>query len=951
MTEFAIGQRWLSETETELGLGIIQSTDYRLVTLFFPAVEEERTYAKEGAPLSRINFRPGDALETVEGIRLFVLDSEEIDGILYYKTAHADAPDEHFVIPETQLGHHIELHDAEDRLFSKQFDNPRWFELRYQAALAREVNQLSPVKGLSGVRTDLIPHQLYIANQVASRYAPRVLLADEVGLGKTIEAGMIIHQQLLTGRCSRVLVVVPPALVNQWFVEMIRRFNLHFHMFNENRYLSLKSQNVELDDEFSGFDLSEEEDHNPFLSEQLILCDTDFLEHCNIDELANAHWDMVVVDEAHHLEWSETEASENYLRVEQLANNSKGLLLLTATPEQLGRESHFARLRLLDPDRFHSLQAFIDEQKQYQPVADLACRLNDESPWATDLITAAQALLPDIKLEEANRNRVVRELLDRNGTGRVLFRNTRKNISGFPHRKVHEIALPFPESFGSDFGDRLENLLYPETLFNDDSWCHYDNRLDWLYHFLKQNPQEKVLVICAQQATAIDLNAYLNYKKGLNTSVFHEGMDIISRDRAAAWFADSEEGAQALICSEIGSEGRNFQFARHLVLFDLPLNPDLLEQRIGRLDRIGQKHDIQIHVPHYQQHPQAVLFNWYHAGMNAFEATNPAGEHIYKQCREALIGALQNPADQTRQDALINETRVATSQIRHKLETGRDRLLELSSYNEEEAQALVRLIQDSDTHPPQAFMESAFDLFGVDTEEHSEHCTVVRPGDHMYGHEFPSLPEDGITVTYDRAVALSRDDMHFLTWEHPMVTGTIDMVLSEDKGKASVCVLKSKGIKPGTLLMETFFVVDCPAPAYLQLQRFLPNHVLRSLMDTSGKDIASAIDHHKLSSICHKLEKAVARKILDSQQSIVHKMLQLNRQVINKKFELIKEQATAKLKSELKQERDRLLALREKNPNIREEEIRFIEIQAEALRDLISQSKCQLEGVRIIVAS
>ncbi len=83
-----------------------------------------------------------------------------------------------------------------------------------------------------GSRTSLLPHQIYIANEVGQRHAPRVLLADEVGLGKTIEAGMIIQQQLLTGRASRILVLVPPSLLHQWLVEMLRRFNLHFSLFD-----------------------------------------------------------------------------------------------------------------------------------------------------------------------------------------------------------------------------------------------------------------------------------------------------------------------------------------------------------------------------------------------------------------------------------------------------------------------------------------------------------------------------------------------------------------------------------------------------------------------------------------------------------------------------------------------------------------------------------------------
>ena len=98
--------------------------------------------------------------------------------------------------------------------------------------------------------------------------------------------------------------------------------------------------------------------------------------------------------------------------------------------------------------------------------------------------------------------------------------------------------------------------------------------------------------------TAIDLEKYLHLNVGVRSAAFYEGLSIVERDRAAAYFADSQAGAQSLICSEIGSEGRNFQFAHHLILFDLPVHPDLLEQRIGRLDRIGQRHNIQIHVPY-----------------------------------------------------------------------------------------------------------------------------------------------------------------------------------------------------------------------------------------------------------------------------------------------------------------------------------------------------------------
>lgn len=107
---------------------------------------------------------------------------------------------------------------------------------------------------------------------------------------------------------------------------------------------------------------------------------------------------------------------------------------------------------------------------------------------------------------------------------------------------------------------------------------------------------------------------------GYQAPVFHEGLSLVERDRAAAAFADEEEGCQVLVCSEIGSEGRNFQFCRHLVMFDLPLHPDQLEQRIGRLDRIGQRHAIEIHAPVFTGSPGEKLLRWYHEGLDAFSA-------------------------------------------------------------------------------------------------------------------------------------------------------------------------------------------------------------------------------------------------------------------------------------------------------------------------------------------
>jgi ATP-dependent helicase HepA len=212
-----------------------------------------------------------------------------------------------------------------------------------------------------------------------------------------------------------------------------------------------------------------------------------------------------------------------------------------------------------------------------------------------------------------------------------------------------------PEQYQSQLSDYLlsdstENLAIqaqskfifcPEMLYALDSqeqiWTDFDPRVNYLINLLKELNREKVLVICANAQTAIDLESALRVKEGIRAAVFHEGLSIFERDKAAAYFAQDEDSAQLLLCSEIGSEGRNFQFAHHLVLFDLPSNPDLLEQRIGRLDRIGQTEVIQLHVPYFEDSAQQLLFNWYQQGLNAFEQTCITGRVIFESFGQEIV--------------------------------------------------------------------------------------------------------------------------------------------------------------------------------------------------------------------------------------------------------------------------------------------------------------------------
>ena len=376
---FALGQRWISDTESDLGLGTVVALDNRTVTLMFAASEENRVYSRNDAPVTRVTFNTGDLVDSQEGWSLKVEQVVEEQGLFTYIGTREDTDEHDVTLREIMLSNQIRFNKPQDKLFAGQIDRMDNFVLRYRALVNQYQQHKSPMRGLCGMRAGLIPHQLYIAHEVGRRHALRVLLADEVGLGKTIEAGMIIHQQVLAGRAERILIVVPETLQHQWLVEMMRRFNLHFSIFDEERCIEA----------FADAD-------NPFDTQQYVLCSLDFLRKSRkrFEQALEGEWDLLVVDEAHHLEWSPEKPSREYQIIEGLAENTPGVLLLTATPEQLGRESHFARLRLLDSDRFYDYQAFVEEEEQYAPVADSVSALfsgeslsNDAKNQIIELLT------------------------------------------------------------------------------------------------------------------------------------------------------------------------------------------------------------------------------------------------------------------------------------------------------------------------------------------------------------------------------------------------------------------------------------------------------------------------------------------------------------------------------------------------------------------------------------
>ncbi len=943
MTDFIPGQRWISNTESELGLGLILEVSFKRITVLFLASDERRIYASDNAPLTRVSFAIGDTIESVDEEELTITRLIEKDGLITYVGLNSDGEEVH--LEEIELNHHIQFNKPQDRLFTGQIDPSAWFLLRYATWLRLKQNQQSPVKGLMGGRTSLIPHQLYIAHESANRSAPRIMLADEVGLGKTIEAGLILHHRLINGLTKRVLIIVPESLLHQWLVEMLRRFNLRFSVLDEAR--CLEDANIDDADELEENDST----HNPFLTEQLILCSQGFFSAYpkRQQQALDAGWDMVIVDEAHHLEWSEAKASPEYQFVEQLSLHTPSLILLTATPEQLGKESHFARLRLLDPDRFYSFSAFVEEERLFEPVANaakllLAEQTLDDQDEQTlkiilkeDNVSGLLESLNDPLKSTAARDALIKILLDHHGTGRILFRNSRQTVQGFPER----------ERFG-----------YALTGTANDADLQQDPRYLWLVDALTKTSKtqpylkgQKALLICKQAQTAIDLEQTLKNRAGIASAVFHEGMSIIERDRAAAYFADEDSSARLLICSEIVSEGRNFQFVNNLILWDLPTNPDLLQQRIGRLDRIGQKHIIQIHVPYIENTTQQSLFHWYDRGLNAFRGNNSAAQAVADALQTELTELLKTNSA-TEIDALTSKTKQLSKEIEEQLHNGRDQLLELNSCNKESSAALIDQLNAYEHEGVLwPYMEDLFECYGVDTEFHSAECYIIRPSDHLRVSHFPNLSEDGMTITINRQTALAREEIHFLTWEHPLVTSSMDLVLSSETGNAAISVIKHPDLKAGQFLMECLFIVECSAPAELQIGRFLPPTPVRVLINQLQQDVTRDIDHRDLWETGKSFDKQQIISFLNNQRLLITKILSTAEQKAKADMQVLINDANTTMLTSLSAEIKRLVRLKKVNPTIKTEEIEYLKDMTMLAHENIQAAHLRLDAVRFIITS
>ena len=353
----------------------------------YPARDVVRRYATGDPPLARAQLMAGQRARSLSGVDFRIEEVAEEGPLLVYRGEGQQ-------MGEAELDAELDVVTPENRLYNGQVDDYRLFDLRHDALAIRHRMLASPIRGFLGGRIRLFDHQLSIAREVCQRHSVRVLLADEVGLGKTIEALLVLHRLLLTGRVENALILVPPALVHQWLAEAYLRFNLILRVMGEETY------------EGGTIDVKSEDLPEQLLDAQLFICPLGV----EVGEsFVQSPWDIVIVDEAHHLQ----PESAEFALVEQLAAKTEHVIFLSATPDRDGEKAHFQRLALLDPARFHDFDVYNNESAHYRELATVAERLAEGEPLAAEDHALLEERLTEVDFDALSTIQGKRKLLAR----------------------------------------------------------------------------------------------------------------------------------------------------------------------------------------------------------------------------------------------------------------------------------------------------------------------------------------------------------------------------------------------------------------------------------------------------------------------------------------------------------------------------------------------------------
>jgi SNF2 family DNA or RNA helicase len=870
-------------------------------------------------------------------------------------------------------------------LISKQIiDPPKNFLIKYWANLFYSYYKSYQIKCITNSRLSLMPHQINVTHRLSEEHFPRIILADEVGLGKTIEAGIYIKEMMARDLAERVLIIVPASLVKQWHFEMQNKFNINFTIYDGKKIKELKRK--------GGYKHSEIL-QNPFYYDNLIICSLQFARNRKYIELLSIiSWDIVIFDEAHHLRRYLINATTgnyretlNYELARNLSKNSESVLLLTATPLQLHSFELFSLIELIHPEIFENFSDFEHFRKNMPFINLLTTNLNNFEKLNNFEVKNTIKLLKDLRYIDKNKEinqvlsqlktesfklKLLRRIEEDHTLSKFLIRNRKKNVFTeellnkrivntilvYPKKQelevYNEIRLYLAKIYNSSISkenvgigfvittlqklltsskyaflksierrldqidrykdiflntniiketnpefyeaeledqyldseildvfnskeakekeDETTDLLNQEKIlkefYNKLKAIPYDSKSGKLVELLKQiyskNPTEKIIIFTQFVDTLMYLKSLIeNQNKHYDVELFYGGLDKNQKDNAVARFRSNQKFA-VLLSTEIGGEGRNFQFCRTLINYDLPWNPMKLEQRIGRLDRIGQEsQEIYIYNFFMEGTVETDVIHALIKRINLFEESIGILEPIIGRIEKDFKDVIFAEEDGKKRKKLNEFYRTLDEEIRKAKEIEMqldDLMIDKKSFQMEGLiSSLASCIDVKLTHNELYLLLNYFfdgnnqtygslEIIQDDSEEIKDNLNFpskIKLKDILLKNP-KYLLLDEYSGTFSLDYARKKEQLNFFALGHPLINSILDFCISEEfQGSYSLLNLKKKELR-------TFFDLKSIQDKELYLFVFsvkfqgyiIENQISAIVLDGNGNEILDLAD-------------------------------------------------------------------------------------------------------------
>lgn len=861
-------------------IGVIKDISSRHIVVSFDGGDQHQ-FALSNDVITRVIFEPGTQVQIMPGDEKGVVTNrDEINNLAVYQVNMPDGSQPNIV--ETSLRYAI-LTNPLDLLKQGTLSSARSTNLRLTATGLSFEHMYGELSSLSNSRVEIKPHQVGVLHRIISGYPHRFLLADEVGLGKTIEAGLVIKELKTRGIAKRVLILAPSGIIGQWQVEMRTKFGLRFSLYRGDTVNYLQTSNPS--------------ENVWTLNENVIASHTfSSLSEERRKEIALAGWDLIVIDEAHHARRNyqgvDKYTSTNLYRLaESLAEpesgKSTGVLLLTATPMQLHRFELFSLIELLDlalyPD-YYDFEEHCESLSGLNQTCERMSKIHtlNESDQQFAISEASELLEEDTENIKKligsveGRSQLIDELYQLHRLSEVMIRNRKVIVGGFQprvaqmwpvemtdsERKAYEAISDYVRSnyalsrdlknnalgflmatfqkinSSSSYAlrqsllrriEKLENKLpkkkddydieeedmeeklVSETLSDllgesesEDilteitelvrivgliDEIEIDSKADTLLTKLKDEiliEDKNVKVIIFTQFR--DTQEYLRRKipSPWTVHVYHGQLNSSEKDEVVRRFKD-DDGPQIMISTEAGGEGRNFQFCHIIINYDLPWNPMKIEQRIGRLDRLGQKHPVKVINFSLLGTIEERVLSVLHSRIEVFEKTIGGLDPILGSVEDSLRNIFLVAKDEAARSVAISkldeelETKIFEArQAESKLS---DLIMDTKSFRQDEVQELLARRGVLNYQAMTRFVLGILDEFGVKIEksEDMESVYVLRLNNSFFK-EFPQFEREGKEklVTFDPSVARDYETIDFLAFGHELVDKLVEYARSNN---------------------------------------------------------------------------------------------------------------------------------------------------------------------------